>query len=168
MGNFLSDAYDDYVAPVVKKVQDTVDQTVKDAQAATDQAGKDILPAAEGAAAGSLLGAGGMYAGGVWGLNQTQHGRGLLAAADPTHAAEQVIGPDAMDDMPNAVRKRNSQAKQDQADAIAAQDAADAKNQADADALTNQRRTELLSRRGYGSTVLSGPGLLGQQSSLGA
>ena len=43
-----------------------------------------------------------------------------------------------------------------------------AANQADADKKTNAARLEFLSRQGFGSTVLTGPGLWGRQSTLGA
>lgn len=86
---------------------------------------------------------------------------------DPTHAAEQVTGPNAMDDTPNARRKRAHDAADAQAKAINTQNQTDAANQAAADAKTNAARLELLSRQGFGSTVLSGPGLLGRQATLG-
>lgn len=72
------------------------------------------------------------------------------------------------DDTPSGQQRRRQKAGQDQQDAINKQNAQDAANQADADKKTNAARLELLSRQGFGSTVLTGPGLLGRQSTLGA
>ena len=86
---------------------------------------------------------------------------------DPTHAAEQVIGKNAMDDTPGGRRIRAHEAQDAQQAAIDKQFAADASNEAQATARVNAARLELLSRQGFGSTVLSGPGLLGRQATLG-
>lgn len=86
---------------------------------------------------------------------------------DPTHAFEQVAGKDTMDDTPGGRRIRAHQAEDAQQATIDKQNAADATTEAQTTARVNAARLDLLSRQGFGSTVLSGPGLLGRQATLG-